>query len=38
MKINKYQIHYKMYGYRIWFSDLKCTKTSYFHMKENVEI
>jgi hypothetical protein len=22
MKINQYQIHYKMYGYRAWFNDI----------------
>jgi hypothetical protein len=37
MKIKQYQIHEKMYRYRVWCNRLKCNKTCYFLMKPNVE-
>jgi hypothetical protein len=35
MKINQYQIDYKLYGYKIKFNNLKYTKTCSFHIKQN---
>jgi hypothetical protein len=38
VKINQYQIHYNIYGYRLWFNGFKYTKVCSFHMKQNNEI
>jgi hypothetical protein len=38
LKINQCQIYFKMYGYKMWFNNLKYTKTCcFFHMKQNVK-